>query len=188
MFTIVYYDLACKSCKIIQTNLTAPVWSEEKRYRMSRSELIEFMGNFTDRQCENCGSVGQWQVFKISASGHYEVKDQFVIQFFKDNYEMTGKPRDGNYSGYDFEISYSAIYAKMIEWKNQSRFPSSAEHGEVFIVVDLLKNEPWVNVPVFEIVGFDCSDLTLCMDAIREQSLAIQKTGRTGSIRASLAL
>jgi len=176
MLTFIYFDLGCKSCKIIQTNLTAPVRSEEKRYRMSRSELIEFMGNFADRQCGNCESVGQWQVFKISASGHYEVENQFVIQFIKDNHEMTGKQPDGNYCGHDFEMLYTAIYDKMSEWKDQSRFPSSSAHGEVYIVVDLLKNEPWVNVPVFEIVGFEYRDLKLCIDAIREQSLGDNPT------------
>mgnify|MGYP006907050368 CR=1 FL=1 len=142
---------------------------DENQQFHSREELLQAMNHFKEKQCPNCGREGNFVVLKIWSDDFDDVRKQFLVFIHKDNGEMTGGPQNGKFTGMEIDLAWGVIWDRIFDENLSGRLPSSNyEFGEVLIVVDFLKQEPWTRVPVFEVDGFDFEDLRLCYNAMRK--------------------
>ncbi len=163
----IYYTIACKSCRQI-SELSTFIIDDNQQFH-SREELLRAMNHFEETQCPNCGRQGDFVVLKIWSDDFDDVRNQFLVFLHKDNGEMTGGPQNGEFTGWDLDSAWGAIWERMCDELKAKRLPASNyEFGEVLIVVDLLNREPWTRVPVFEVHGFDFEDLQRCYKAMRK--------------------
>jgi len=166
-FNQIKYELACRNCKTMRMPGMTMLQSDEEIESMSRDELIAEMDNFEQIQCENCGDSGNWLVFKIQLNDNDEVRDQFKINIFKQNGQMSGKPENGYYSPAQIDIAFMKIRDK-IETIKGNYFPSKPD-GTAFIMVDFLNDEPYNRVSIFDIDGFSLEEISSFIDALTGQ-------------------
>jgi len=158
------YELACRYCKTMRPTGITMLKSDEYIEHLTREELIEEMDNFQQIQCENCGKYGYWLVLRIYLNENDEVQNQFKINIFKKDGQISGNYEDGYYSPIEIEIAFMKIRDK-IEKLEGYYFPSKPK-GKAFIMVDFLKNKPFSRISIFEVDGFSIEELSGFIDAL----------------------
>ena len=131
---------------------------------MSREALIAEMDNFSQVQCDNCGAIGDWLVFKIRLNDNDEVRDQFKINMFKEKGRISGKPEDGFFSPAQIEIAFQRIKEEieLLKGHEYAEMPD----GTAFIMVDFIKDEPYSRVSIFELDGFSIGEVEQFINAL----------------------
>lgn len=165
-FNQIKYDLACRKCKSLRPTEITMFQSDEVMDYMSTEELISKMDNFHQIHCENCGDNGNWLVFKIQLNDIDQIRDQFKVNIYKENGQISGNSEEGNYSPAQIEIAFMRIRDKIEEFEDNI-FPIKP-NGTAFIIVDFLKHEPYSRISIFDIEGFSLEEISGFIDALSD--------------------
>jgi len=162
------YQLGCRKCKTIGVPEIVMIKSEKDETEFSRNKsrdkLLELMkDSFSKIPCNYCGATGNWNCFKIYINDNDNVNDQFMINIFKENGKIWGKPQDGMFSPAQLEISFMRIDEK-IEEEQFNYYPSKPK-GSAFIMVDFMNDEPYSRISVFDLDGITVEEVRQFIDA-----------------------
>ena len=160
----IHYDLGCRSCKNIRPNGMTMLQSKEPIERLTREELIGEMDNFKEIQCEGCGTVGNWLVFRIRLNEDDEVRDQFKVNIFKEDGRIFGKPEDGFFSPAQIQIAFQKIREEIRALEGQEYV--DRPNGTAFIMVDFIKDEPYSRVSIFDLDGISLHEVEQFINAL----------------------
>jgi hypothetical protein len=163
-FHKIHYQLGCRECKSLRTPGITMFKSEKEDTEFSKEHLKDIMDNFSEIDCDNCGTGGYWTCLKIYINDKDNVYSQVRYNIFKENGRIKGNREGGVYSQAQLTVSIMAIREKIEDEKYNFYPPSS--NGQAFILVDFSKDEPYVSVSVFELEGITIEELTLFLDTL----------------------
>lgn len=169
-FHEIKYDLGCKTCKTRRETAVTMLQAEKRIEQMSRAELIDEMANFENVQCKNCGTTGNWLVFKIQLDDKDDIVSQFKLNLIKQNGQIKLVREKGHFSVLDIDFAIMKIKEYLLRLP-KSDFPSY-DNGTAFIMVDFLNVAPRTRVTIVEIDGIALDDVIGCLNALADTNLS----------------
>ena len=100
------------------------------------------------------------------------LRNQFIINAFKENDLIAGAPMNGRFAGIEKDDAFSDIRKKINQLKEEtdlSKYKSS-EIGSLFIKVDFLEKDPYFKTELIS-SGFSFSEIEMIINSIRQSTL-----------------
>ncbi|HLL94728.1 MAG TPA: hypothetical protein VK404_07115 [Spirosoma sp.] len=138
--------------------------SDVEQLKLSREEILKKVNDFSNVTCENCGTKGNWLVFKVQLNDYDEVSSSFLINIIKEDGEISGGPESGRFSPAQIDIAFTRIRQKLDELKAQKYL--SKDCGTAFILVDFLKDKPYSRCTILDIDGLLWKEVKEFVEAI----------------------
>ncbi len=164
---IIKFELGCRTCKSKQDGMSM-LTSENSFIDMDRLTLIRECNNFSKVQCQNCGMIGNWLVFKVHLDGNDGIQSQLKVNIIKNGGQIKINREGGNYSPLQLDFAYMKVLEELDTYKGSWFTPR--KNGTAIIMVDFLKT-PSTRVTIIDIDGMSLESVIEVIHELKTNDL-----------------